>query len=205
MANSKKSHLGNSDNFSFDEEYYKEISIENVSQPKIRLIDKEFYMCTFRNVMLNFGNLTNCRFESSVFIGCDLSLVQFMNSSFLDVKFVDCKLVGVDWTKTSKPFKVAFEKCRLNDSIFYEMDLRDFDFESCEVQNSDFEKANLTKSAFCSSDLLYCKFNGANLSQADFSGAFNYLINPTLCNIKKAKFSMPEAMSLLSHLQIIIE
>ena len=42
----------------------------------------------------------------------------------------------------------------------------------------------------------------ANLTEADFTGAKNYAIAPGMNTLKKTKFSLPEAMSLLYNLDI---
>jgi hypothetical protein len=42
------------------------------------------------------------------------------------------------------------------------------------------------------------------LTQADFTGATNYAIAASLNTLKKTKFSLPEAMSLLYSLDIIL-
>ena len=43
-----------------------------------------------------------------------------------------------------------------------------------------------------------------NLSEANLSQARNYLIDPGLNELKKTKFSLPEAMSLLYNMDIIL-
>lgn len=199
--------LFNSDEHKIDifaKEYFEEEVIDNLDLSESELRDKEFYKCTIKNCVINFSTLYDCRFEECVFIGCDLSLVKLKICSFLDVKFTDCKLVGINWTNVSKPFRVYFDKCKMNDSVFFKMDLRGTGFKSCEAHNIDLENANLSKADFSESDLSGTKFSGANLSHADFTNSFGYTINPELCNLKKAKFSMPEVIALLSHLDIDI-
>jgi uncharacterized protein YjbI with pentapeptide repeats len=58
---------------------------------------------------------------------------------------------------------------------------------------------------FGKSDLTGSTFHNSNLSKANFIGAINYSINPLTNKLSKAKFSKPEALSLLDHLDIIIE
>jgi len=48
-----------------------------------------------------------------------------------------------------------------------------------------------------SSDFMHSSFNKTNLTSTDFTEAINYSIDPNNCNIKGAKFSLPEALSLL--------
>ena len=49
------------------------------------------------------------------------------------------------------------------------------------------------------------RFSKTNLSGADFRGARNYYIDVRNNNVKKARFALPEAMSLLGSFEVIIE
>ena len=73
------------------------------------------------------------------------------------------------------------------------------------MKEVDFYEANLKKAYFNNSVLTQTIFNKANLTDADFRGARDYFINLRETNIKKAKFSMPEALALLYSLEIIID
>lgn len=121
------------------------------------------------------------------------------------MEFKDCKIIGIDWTKTGRPFRANFENCKMNDSIFYNLDLRSAKFINCEARNVDFEKANLNKSKLNKSDFLNSNFTGSDLSFSDFTEAINYRINPENCKIKKAKFSLPQVLTLLDQWDIVIE
>jgi uncharacterized protein YjbI with pentapeptide repeats len=85
------------------------------------------------------------------------------------------------------------------------MDFRATCIVACEVHNSDFEKANLSKAILTSSDFLNSTFSNTNLSLADLTDAKNYRIDPNNNNIRKAKFSLPEAITLLDSWNIEIK
>jgi fluoroquinolone resistance protein len=53
-------------------------------------------------------------------------------------------------------------------------------------------------------DFSNSRFQHTNLTEADFTGATNYAIAASLNTLKKTKFSLPEAMSLLYSLDIIL-
>jgi len=181
----------------FMENYYEEKEFSSLALQDLDLTDVEFFKCEFKSIIMIKGKLSACRFENCTFISSDLSLLSIQDCSFTDVEFVNCKLLGIDWTKICLPIKIGFAGCKMNDSVFYGMDLRNIQMVSCEVRNVDFEKCNLSKSNLKSSDFLNSTFAGANLSFADLSDAKNYSINPTQSNIKKAKFSLPEVLTLL--------
>jgi len=68
----------------------------------------------------------------------------------------------------------------------------------------DFREADLAKTNFDGTDLSESLFLNTNLSKADFSGAKNYAISPEKNTLKGAKFSLPEAMSLLFNLDLVL-
>lgn len=193
------------DKFVFAIDYYKEESFGKINFKEQKAESVEFYKCTFTSCIFNNSIFEDCVFEKCTFTGCDLSVVKFTGSSFIDVTFADCKMIGIDWTLVQKHVSINFFKCLLNESSFYKMDLRSCKIEECTAHSVDFENANLSKTICCKTDFLNSKFNEADLSSADFRGALNYSINPNYTKIKKAKFSLPEAVSLLSAWNIIIE
>lgn len=93
----------------------------------------------------------------------------------------------------------------MNDSIFTATDLRSTQMISCEARNLDFEKTNLSKASLIDIDLLNTTFANTNLSSADLTDAKNYRIDPTKNNIRKAKFSLPDVVSLLDQWDIEIK
>ena len=186
-------------------DYYESAKFTSDNSDTNNLNDLEFYECEFRNINFFSAQITACRFENCTFINCDLSLTNLQNSQFLEIEFNNCKLAGIDWRKALKPFTINFLESKLNDSIFFGLDLRGTEFTKCEIRNCDFERCNLTKVSFSESDLLNTKFNLTTLNQADFTYTINYQISPTQNKIKKAKFSQPEVLSLLDEFNINIE
>ncbi len=189
----------------FEKDYYEACNFEKISVPNVKIIDVEYYNCVFDGAQFVKSLFKSCRFEKCTFKNSDLSLITVSETSFLDTKFVNCKLIGVDWTKSAKPFNVDFENSKMNDSVFFNMDLRSTKMTECEIQNSDFERANLSKAVMTKSDLLNTSFSDTNLSFADLREAVNYRINPVNNNIRRAKFSLPEAAALLEQWEIEIE
>lgn len=90
-------------------------------------------------------------------------------------------------------------------TVFQGLNLTGARFINCSLKESDFYECNLSKSHFSKSLLSEANFNKANLSQADFRGAQDYFIDLRETNVKKAKFSLPEAIDLLKALDIVLE
>jgi uncharacterized protein YjbI with pentapeptide repeats len=73
------------------------------------------------------------------------------------------------------------------------------------MQEVDFTDCDLTQSAFDNCDLAKAKFENTNLEKADFRTAYNYALDPEINKVKKAQFSLPGVVGLLSKYDIVIK
>ena len=85
----------------------------------------------------------------------------------------------------------------------------DLDLSSCEFKNSkvhevEFSNSNLRGASFEYSSLKNSNFTGADCEEANFEGAKDYYIDPHHTKLKEAQFSLPEAISLFSAMDIKI-
>ncbi len=99
---------------------------------------------------------------------------------------------------------VDFKKCVLNHSTFMGLNLRNACLAGCIAHEVSFEEADLTHANCTDTDFTGSRFLHTDLTGADFTGATGYAISPSLNTLKKTKFSLPEAMSLLHGLDIIL-
>jgi uncharacterized protein YjbI with pentapeptide repeats len=72
----------------------------------------------------------------------------------------------------------------------------------CKAHDVDFREADCTQANFTFTDFYHSLFNKTILKEADFSDSSNYSINVFFNDIKKAKFTLPEAVNLLQSLEI---
>jgi uncharacterized protein YjbI with pentapeptide repeats len=72
------------------------------------------------------------------------------------------------------------------------------------AKDVDFREVDLSGVDFTGTDLADSLFADTNLTEADLSKARNYTIEPVKNILKGAKFSLPEAMSLLFNLDIVL-
>lgn len=77
-------------------------------------------------------------------------------------------------------------------------------FNGSKLTDSYFTNTSLTHADFSDVDLSGTIFHKCDLSQADFSTAIQYAIDPLTNTLKKAKFSLPEAVGLLHGFDIMI-
>ena len=75
----------------------------------------------------------------------------------------------------------------------------------CSAREVNFAEANLTNGNFNATNFLNSRFSKTNLTRSDFRNSTNYDINPESNLLKKTRFSTPEAMSLLSGLDILLD
>jgi fluoroquinolone resistance protein len=118
-------------------------------------------------------------------------------------------MIGVNWTvadwaATFLGEPMAFNRCDISHSTFIGLSIREIKIIDCKAFNVDFREADLSLADFSGTDLTESIFMNSNLSEATFLRARNYDINPGKNNLTQAKFSLPEAISLLYSLEIEI-
>jgi uncharacterized protein YjbI with pentapeptide repeats len=171
---------------------------------------KTFQGCAFIRCSFAEAAFHSCVFHDCTFTTCDLSLVKLPGCSFKTVKFEECQLIGVDWTQTGWAVKKVIFKpadfygCMLNYATFMGLDMKSVILRKCIAREASFEEADLTGADCRETDFSGSRFNHTNLTEADLRGALNYTISPPDNTLKKTKFSLPEAMSLLHALDIVL-
>jgi uncharacterized protein YjbI with pentapeptide repeats len=196
----------------FSEQLYESTTFKDIELIAGELVGIEFVECVFRQCVFTETVFRNCRFRNCEFDTCDLSLVNVSDSAFIDTRFENSKLIGVDWTRASWGIEVFqllrtihFYGCVINYSGFIGLKLEKIQIEKCTAWEVDFSDANLKQANFKGTDLEKAIFRNSDLTGANFVGALNYFIPPQINKLKGAKFSLPEAMSLLYGLEIVLE
>jgi fluoroquinolone resistance protein len=174
---------------------------------KINTISRgEYDNCTFRNCDFSNVDLSHFIFAECEFIECNLTMTKLVKSSWRDVRFKNCKLVGLHFQDCQDfLFGVRFENCSLNLASFYQRNLKKTLFRNCSLHETDFTESDLSQAIFDNCDLKLAIFDNSILEKADFRTSFNYSLNPEINRIKKARFSLQGIAGLLSHYDILIE
>ena len=191
-------------------EEYSDEKFKNIDLSGKEVISKEFDDCTFVRCDLSEVFFRSCTFLNCKFKNCDLSLARFKYSAFTGTLFQDSKIIGVDWSEVLNRRKsifspVKFIRCTINHSTFIGLKLKKISIKDSISQDGDFRDADLSESNLSGTDFKDSLFSNTNLSKADFRRAKNYSIKATANKIEKARFSMPEAISLLYGLNIILD
>ena len=183
---------------------FKEVQVEH-----LELVSSEFHDCVSFHSSFVEATFRHCRFGNCVFQECDLGLIKLPESRFTLSRFENSKIMGVNsteahWHKTGLASPVSFSKCAISYSTFIGLSLRGIQIRYCVAIDVDFREADLSQADFAGSDLSQSIFGNTNLSQADLSRARNYRIDPGQNILKQARFSPPEAMSLLQSMDIVL-
>lgn len=189
--------------------HYSDRVFEKIRLEQAQLASNEFYDCTFDHCSLVGSTFRTCRFVSCVFRDCDLSLIQVPHCSFTTTRFEKSRVIGVDWTQAHWPAKglgepIGFSECAISHSTFIGLKLPRIRIRGCVALDVDFREASLVKADFTGTDLSGSLFLGTDLTEADLSQARNYRIDPSQNVLKRAKFALPEAISLLYSLDIVL-
>ncbi len=167
-----------------------------------RFEDCSFLECRFSGPALRAASFINCSFQ-----GCDLSNWDVTGLRFVGAQFKGSKLVGIDWTKTNRDPLTAFnfEECLLDYGDFSRLKLVKFQLIRCSVKGVNFERTNMAGADCRGSDFGDSVFVETDLSKADFREARGYSFDPRTNKIRAAHFSAPEALNLLTAMELKIE
>ncbi len=187
-----------------NQNYFQE-KISGLTDDGGKIQNIEFENCIFEKCIFIECIFDNCRFIDCEFSGCSISAGKPINSSFINIKFKDSKIMGMDWTKAKNARFLEFENCDISYSNFSFLKLPRLKLIKCISQEVNFCESDLSEAIFTNTDFSKSIFLNTNLTKADFRSAYNYGIDIHANKLKKAKFSLPEAASLLKSLDIEIE
>lgn len=199
-------------NLSGSEKEFDFQEFKGLNLPNEHFEHKTFISCGFEKCSFRESVFSHCKFQDCKFQHCDLSLVTLKECSFKNTLFENSQLIGVNWADTSlaqmkhvlaKP--VDFVGCVLNHSTFMGANLKNVRLTKCVARDVSFEEADLSHANCTFTDFSDSRFLRTNLTETDFTDATNYSIAANLNTLRKTKFSLPEAMSLLYSLDIVLK
>jgi len=181
-----------------------ELRFTNLVHHAQKIDFREFYDCTFTNCTFHEVDFRGSRFINCTFESCDLSLAQMSRAVFRGTVFKNCRMIGIDWSESSSPLMAGYFDCDLSYSSFAHLDYSKGKIIRCKAHEVYFWESNLSQTDFSETDFEDSQFKECDLSKADLSTARNYAISPNSNILKEARFSLPEAVSLLNHLGIVL-
>ena len=179
-------------------------TISHLKEDTQKLNREEYENCEFIHCI--FSDLSNLKFINCAFKFCDLSNCKLNNSMFQYINFSDCKLLGINFSQ-AKDFAFALfcKNCNLEYASFDKKKLNKSVFENCKMHHVNFTQADLSKTSLLDCDLLEAHFSNTNMMGVDFTKSKNFLIDPNINTIKKAKFLAQDLEKLLFKYEIVVE
>lgn len=166
---------------------------------------REFITCKFIGCTLSKTKFEDCYFEDCEFLDCNLYMLGVKAASFRNVVFKSCNMLAIQWHEASSPIQISFYSCAISYSTFFKQSLKKCTLVDCVAKEVAFIETDLEEANFENTDLEGTIFQKANLKKANFEGAKNYVINLDNNHVKKAVFSMPDAMALLTNYDITLK
>lgn len=181
-------------------------TFENIDYSEKKLSSREFVNCEFKNCNFTKSDLSNNDFENCTFKHCNFSLTILRNTGLRTIKFIGCKLLGIDFgISNSFSFSVAFQDSTLDYSSFFRCKMKKTNFTDCSLRQVDFGETDLSMAVFKNCDLTSASFVRTNLEKTDFRTARNYSLDPEQNKVKGAKFSHLGLSGLLYKYNLDIE
>ncbi len=165
---------------------------------------RRFEACRFVECRITARAFRTCAFLHCVFDHCDLSNWDVEGLRLVEAEFRESKLVGIEWAKLKADPLTSFdfEDCMLDFADFSRVKQPRLSLVRCSARGANFEDADLRGANLRDSDLAEARFSHTELSDADLRGARGYAIDPRDNRLKGAKLSLPEALNLLSVMEI---
>lgn len=181
-------------------------TFDKIDFKKQTFIIAEYEDCSFINCDLSGLKLSGARFIECSFSGCNLSLAKLSQTALQQVKFINCKMLGLRFDECSAfALEVSFDNCMLDHSSFYKLNIKKTKFTATQLHEVDFTQCDLTDALFDKCDLAGATFDKSILEKADLRSATGYTLDPENNKIRNAKFSLPAVTGLLHKYGIKIE
>ena len=185
--------------------YVENQTFEKIDFKKNPIYQADYENCTFIRCDLSYTDLSNMHFSECEFNGCNISMAKMFSTELIDARFIDCKLLWLNFENCSKLLcSFYFENSILDLVSFRWLKIKKTQFINSSLHEANFTNSDLTSSVFDTCDLAWAVFEKTILEKVDFRTSYSYSIDPTKNRIKKAKFSMQEVRGLLDQYDIEI-
>lgn len=180
----------------FGAPFHRDIVFADLALPAADLRGKEFFRCTFRGCRFPESRWDGANLEACNFEDCDLSGLVPGRLVANDVRFVRCKLQGIDVGELSSSARLAFEGCNLRYASFERTGLEGTPFTDCRISEASFAECELSGCDFSGSDVAGTTFVRCVLERADLSRARGVFVDPTKNRVKDLRLPLEAAVLL---------
>jgi uncharacterized protein YjbI with pentapeptide repeats len=187
-------------------DYHEDVDFCNVDFGPTPLTNQTFESCIFSSCRFRETPMTGAAFRSSVFRSCELVVVK-MSGVVLDrTLFESSKIMGINFSDADNlGFSPDFRKSVISNSVFGGLSFRKGAILECRLVDCDLSDCDFREAEFSATTFEHVAISNCNFEKADFRSARGYAIDPLTNRVRKARFSLPEALSFLSFLGIQID
>lgn len=166
--------------------------------------------CEFVDCVLDGCSLGGCTIEGCTFRGCRIASPRSQNSYLRDCDFVDCELVGVDWSLLWPDDRNGsaigkLDSCRLRECRFDGLGMRGLGFGGSSAQGCAFAACDLRDCDLHGCDLAGTRFEDCRMQRANLTGATGYRLSLLRNRVQGARFTYPDCLALLEGTGAIVE
>lgn len=105
--------------------YIEDETFDKVDFRENPLAKGEYENCSFKNCDFSNADFSEIKFSDCEFYGCNLSLVKLIKTSFRNIYFKDCKMLGLRFDHCNEfGLSFSFDNCSLNHSSFYKLKIK---------------------------------------------------------------------------------
>lgn len=118
-----------------------------------------------------------------------MSLSKIVETEFQDARFLNSRLLGMQFENCSKFLcSVFFDNCILDLASFRGLKIKNTSFKDSSLHEVNFTETDLTGSVFDNCELTRAIFEKTTLEKVDLRTSYDFLIDPNNNRIKKARF-----------------
>lgn len=167
---------------------------------RVELVD-----CLIQDSQLSEATLESCSLEDVTFRRCDLAVLQLGGTAFRGVRFEECKVTGLDWSRAQDlTFEVSFTDCVLDFSSFVGIRLKGLRIDGGRAHNVVFADCDLRDAKLRHVDLAGAQFTGNDLRGTDLSTSANVTLEPRTNRLHQTKLPVDAALKHLKQMGIVV-
>ena len=133
--------------------------------------NRQLQESTFTNCSFVKCDLTGTKFNNTKFNTCNFSNANVAGCNFFSAVFIECKLLGVVFSRANSLIGVTFTQCNFDYADLRGIDLSGLDLSKSSFFETDLSMANLEKTLFVNCHVTNIKVQKARLHMTDFRGA----------------------------------
>jgi fluoroquinolone resistance protein len=188
-----------------DGSFLRDQTLTGLDRPTETLARVELLGCEVLDTDLSGARLSHCVFEDVTFRGCDLSLLHLGGSALRGVRFIDCKLTGMDWSQADDlGLGITLQDSVLDLAAFQGVGLKDLSWIGGRARDAVFTKTDLRGARLERVDLEGATFSRCDLRRADLSTCGGLRLDPLANRLERTKLPPETGLWILAKQGVVV-